>query len=247
MLNVIYTEIIKLKSSKLLWFIPVFILVPAIMYYSVLSNDQRHNPSHFLNWNILMHNNYQVVLFGFSPLMFSLFIGFLIAREFQEKTINSLFSYPISPVQLLLAKYFVLIPIIFLVLILEYAAMLGIGFSLKHEPMSFEMFWMYNRACLWLSLMTFAFIPFYASVCMVWKSFIPAIAVGLLVLISSEIFENTSYSNIYPWTATMHLLKGIIDMEQIKYLPSIISLFVIFIVPFTFSLFYYSRMDIDNV
>ena len=80
-----------------------------------------------LHWNIYFSDNLMLMTMLMCPTLFSLLIGYMFAREFQERTINNLLTGPKSRYQVLAAKFIITIPVMTAVLLLSIAADMGFG------------------------------------------------------------------------------------------------------------------------
>lgn len=251
MFNILYAEITKLKRSSLLWLIPLSALLTALLEYAALTYQLHHSPDSIFSWDWLVFTNFRYASLLISPILFSLFVGYLIALEFRVGTVNTLFTYSYRRVHFLIAKYLILVPVIFVILLLELLFTLGAGFLVNHPPLPIHAFWRYMEAFLWLTLMAYAFVPVYATVSMLGRSYLPNIVLGLIALICGVILVNApEYGILFPWSAPILMLNRFIDSatgndSNISYTKGILSLVFIFIVPFVFNLFYYSRMDVE--
>ncbi|MDR0267022.1 ABC transporter permease [Paenibacillus sp.] len=251
MVNILHAEIMKLKRSSLLWLIPLSAVLTALMEYAALIYQQKSTPGAMFNWDWLVFTNFRYASLLISPILFSLFIGYLIALEFREGTINTLFTYSHRRINFLFAKYLLLIPIVFIILLLELLLTLGAGFAVSHPPLSMDSFWRYIQAFLWLTLMTYAFVPVYATVSILGRSYLPNIVFGLVALICGVILVNSpEYGIMFPWSVPILMLNHFVDstngsMIDISYVKGIFSLVIVFVVPFIFNIVYYSRMDVE--
>ena len=252
MLNLVAMEFKKMKRSIFVWLIPIGAVITAIMEYGSVLYQQNNNPGTLLNWDWLVFTNFRYTTMLTSPVLFSLIMGYLIAKEFHEKTINTLFTYSISRVQILFAKYLAIIPVIFVFLVVGFLLTLAAGFTVDHPPLEADRFLNYVRAFLWLTLMTYAFIPIAASVSLIWKSYIASIALGIVALVCGVVISNSPHLGIiFPWSAPIIMLSGFVPSgvlygEGIDYFKGTVSLLAIFAVPFVFNIVYIRRMDIDN-
>ncbi|RKN60836.1 ABC transporter permease [Paenibacillus ginsengarvi] len=252
MLNLVMIEIRKLKRSMFLWLIPAGTVMTAILEYGSVLYQQDHNPGSMLNWDWLVFTNFRYTTMLISPVLFALLMGYLVAKEFHEKTINTLFTYTISRVQILMAKYLVIVPVIFIFLVLGFVLTLGAGFLVDHPPLTADLLSKYVEAFLWLTLMTYAFIPIAATVSIVWKSYLASIVMGILALVCGAVFSNSPELGIvFPWSAPIVMVTGFVQTAlphsgNVDYSTGTISLAVTFLIPFIFNIFYIRRMDIDN-
>lgn len=114
MINIIYSEILKLKKSKILLLIIVATLAMPIMLNGaiLLSQDDRTFESYVFNSEGI---NFWMI-FG---ILFSIVGGYVFSREYSEKTDSTLFSYPCSRTKIFFGKLIVVYILIFLTCVIQ--------------------------------------------------------------------------------------------------------------------------------
>ena len=174
MLNLIVTEFMKLRLAKVLWLIP---LAAALTVF--LGVMPQFDAKDIVEWRSSLNGTVFLAGLVAAPALFTILAGFIFGREYQDKTINSLFAYPYSRVKVLLAKYFVLSILTVISMLVAYIFFLGFGNMLRHEAMP-EGFILENlQRFLYMGVLHCLFIPLYTAVTIVSKSYIPPIAVGI--------------------------------------------------------------------
>lgn len=91
-MKILYTELLKLKGSKVLWLIPIGAFFPSLLNLFVLLNQNAMGLK--MGWMDLFGNNVSMMVLMIGPTLLALLTGYIVSREFQENTINSLFTYP---------------------------------------------------------------------------------------------------------------------------------------------------------
>jgi ABC-type transport system involved in multi-copper enzyme maturation permease subunit len=255
MFNIIYTEMIKLKRSKLMLLFILGVLIVALMQLGSITYQERLY-HHKVAWDWLIFVNFEYTSLLAAPILFPLFMGSIVAREFNERTINQMLVYPFIRAKFLVGKYVVMIPIILAILALIFICALISGFLMDHDPLTEDMLWRYIQGFLWLSLMSYSFVPLAALVSMVWRSIIPTVVLGVLAIIIAELLVGTPYSSIFPWSAPITMLIPLVNADvlpnafrafnNINYTQGAISLSLTFFIPLIFNFFYYTKMDVNN-
>lgn len=255
MFNVLYTEFLKFRRSRILWLLPLSVIVTSVLEYSSILYQQSVRPSR-VGWNWLMFNNFEYMTLFASPILFSLLTSYLFTKDVQDKTMSVLFTYSISRTQFLLGKCLLMVPLIAVILTAQFLCTLGIGVLTDLPQLTSDMLWLYVRALGSLILMTCAFLPLYAAIGIVAKSYVPNIVFGIVTLVVSvSIIQLPEYSILFPWSIPIVMMQGFIQSElpnafnnggDIRYTTGIIVLVLTFVIPFVFNLFYYRRMDVNN-
>lgn len=196
MKNVVNTEFLKLRKSKILWCIPISILIPAIITISkyVLNGKCIDDwNDYFLN-NIIFLN--MLVIIGFLGIL----AGFIYSREYIEHTISNMFTYPISRVQFFIGKLIVMLIFIAITLISEFILLVGIGLILKHAPLSMSVLIYHARVYMLMILMHFSLVTIVAFLSIYKKSMVPVVAFLVIVLFTNILIFNSELSMFFPWS-----------------------------------------------
>lgn len=172
MLNVLYAELLKLRRSKLLWLVVIGALLPVVMLAFVDFQS--------LRWEELLTNNLLLLHVMMGPLLLTLIAGYVVVREYGDKTVNQLLVYPHRRVSILLGKT--------IVILLLTAAMLGLNFGLivlsgsliGDQPISEQLFGKYAQVYMWMFAMQTLLIPLAMTAGLVGKSYIPPVVLGIV-------------------------------------------------------------------
>lgn len=125
MLNIVYSEFLKLKKAYLLiilffcaFFIPIIMLITSLSYdYSGISTALRES--------LIKNYRTSIELACFQCLyiiLFSLVAAYIFSREFTDKTANIIYSYPASRVKVFIGKLFVLFALIMFTYFIQFIA-----------------------------------------------------------------------------------------------------------------------------
>ncbi|WP_307204382.1 ABC transporter permease [Paenibacillus harenae] len=113
------------------------------------------------------------------PFLFALITGYILSREYQERTINQLFSYPIPRVRILFAKLVTVLLLIVLTSAISCVTVTATGLIASFtQQTDFEIVWSGIRMNLLACLLSFGTVPVAAALSMVGKSVIPAAVLG---------------------------------------------------------------------
>lgn len=246
MLKIIYSEFLKLKHNKVLWLIILGALLPAFL--GLASQSYVYKQTHILNWKGILDSNLLLMNLLMGPALISLFTGYLVSREYQNNTVNQLFTYPYSRFKFLAGKIIIMLPIIAIILILTYLFSIGFGLLLKHQPMTAKIFWHYAGIYLKMLPMHFAWVPIAVAVSIVGRNYIPAMALGVGAVVFNIIVVQSEYVIFFPYSAPI-ILSGAINLNgkaDLNYTNGIVSLLLTFIIPLIFSMIYSTRSDVHS-
>lgn len=243
MLSILYGEALKLKRSKMLWMIVLGALLPAALNYLVAWHQL--DSASAIKWDSFFHDNLMLMAMLMCPTLFALFAGYLFAREYQDRTINSFLTVPRSRMLLLLGKYIMMLPIMIATVLLSIGLTLLGGFLLKHEVLTAVMMKEALVKYLILIVTQYALISIAATVSILGKSYIPAMGLGVFAVISELTIMQSKYIMYYPWSAQLNL---VLDMSPTfnNMALGITVLLIAFFVPLLFNVAYYRRADVHS-
>ncbi|TCM96914.1 hypothetical protein EV294_104125 [Paenibacillus sp. BK033] len=255
MFNVIYTELLKLKATKIPWLallgaipanlVTLFAFLPRIMPDGTRAGIDIQD----------MFYRQGMMLVMIAPSIFTLITAYIIAREYQERTINQLFSYPVSRASILAAKLSVVFILIAATTVLSCIAAFVVGFvKLLQGHIDFTMIGLGLKTNLLICLLSFGTVPVAAAVSLVAKNVIPAAVLGVFATIVTVIGEigHGQGGILFPWLApywpVRHLAQDIADNTGANpyAVPALIILALTFILSLAFSLVYYMRSDVHS-
>ncbi|NEW07884.1 ABC transporter permease subunit [Paenibacillus sp. SYP-B3998] len=250
MLNVIYTELYKLKRTNVLWLIIIGAAVPALLNLLV---ELEH-----LEWDEFFYNNliFFTVLTG--PALFTLMGGYVVAREYTERTVNQLFVYPYRRFTLMFGKLIVILIMMIATFSLNFILVILSGNFISDELLTGAIFREYAGVYLWMLALMALTIPMAMTAGIVGKSYIPPIVLGVVaILIAMMVFsgvEDTNSSRIIlgsyvPFgSMVVHMadLMGKSNVAVGNYLHALYPHGIAFVLFFTFNVIYYSRSEVHS-
>lgn len=195
--TVINTEFIKLRKCKVLWCIPLCSLCPNILLFLVYAFNKKFP---IVIWEDYFKDVEMIINMLIGIGLFSVLAGFIFSREYQENTVNSMFTYPISRMQFFVGKLIVMFILIFITLISAFILSVFSGLILKHETLTFSILLYYAKAYIFMVIMHFALIPIVAFLSIYNKSIIPPIIVGVSAITLNIIVINTKLNTLFPWS-----------------------------------------------
>lgn len=243
MVNSFVCEWLKLKRSKMLWLIAAGALLPALLNFFIAYH--RVGSTGILQWSTLFHDELMLMTLLMSPSLFALFAGYILAREYQERTVNTFLTAPRARLELLFAKYAIMIPVIFATLALSYLLTLLSGLLLKHEALTAALLGKYALKFALLLVMQFALISLSITASMIGKSYVPAMGVGIFALLSSFVIMQSEYIMYDPWSAALNLLLDLNPANN-DTATGVAVLVAAFVIPLIFNMAYFRKMDVHS-
>lgn len=198
MFDVIYAEFIKLKRSKILLLIPLGGLIPALFMLVLFGDKNFHNS--YANGIYGWHYFLDVTLYYANivcPAFFAIFTGYIFTREYQLKTINTIFTYSFSRYKVFVAKLIVILPMILGVFLSSMLFTLIIGKFLDHDTLTMDSFLALLKINMQMVFINFLLIPLAALVSIIGKNIVGPIVLGISHLLSWVVLDK-SYGAYIP-------------------------------------------------
>jgi len=246
MLNILYIELFKLKSSKMLWLIVLGAFFPGLIsWWGAFYTMSKGHPMPVAD--VLSNISYMMSLV-LAPLLFYLFTAYIVAREYQEKTINHLFTYPAPRWMFYLGKLLTMLVVITATFALSYVAMVVMALVYNGQEVTVELVLQYLLLQVWMIPVHFALIPLAFAVSFVSRSYVAAIILAIVpMLLTSTLLSSSSpYNVLFPWVAPYFVFKTVLDNELVNLVAMSLTLLVTFLIPFLFTWFYLEKADVHS-
>ncbi|WP_308638030.1 ABC transporter permease [Paenibacillus silvisoli] len=240
MLNLIACEWLKWRRSRMLWMILLGALLPIALVFLIQLNS-----SEPFDWKALFTNNLFIMTMLMCPALFALLTGYLFAREFQERTVNNLLTGPYSRNKVMTAKFLIALPVLFSVVLLAFLLTFGIGFFFTSKlPTSDVLFGIMGKYGL-LFILEYALVPLSAAVALLWRSYIPAMGLGVFAVVSIITIMQSKFIMYYPWSAPLNFILNVSpDLNSVTIGAT--SIGAAFLIPLVFIAVYFRRSDVHS-
>jgi bacitracin transport system permease protein len=243
MIKLIRAEIAKMKRSTM--FAVSFAgaaVTPFVTFTGYLLYGNRH-PEEIVTVERLLSETslYMAVLIG-TPL-FGVLAAWLFNREFEERTLRSVLSVPVSRAALFFAKLAVLV--IWILVLSSWAWLLSLVLCLVGEfpGGSFEIVSRYFFQFVENGLLLFLLMGPIVFVTFLFRSYVPVIVFAVCLTLVSVVVGNSEYRSIYPWTAILPIISGKYPPEYPRFVP-FLSISIATIGGYAASFLSFRRMDI---
>ncbi|KLU58958.1 ABC-2 family transporter protein [Peptococcaceae bacterium CEB3] len=255
MFSVFNTEMMKLKNTKILWLVLIGVL-PAnlVSLIALLPKIAPAGTPAGINLQDMFYRQGQMLTI-WGPALFALMTGYIIAREYQERTINQLFSYPVARVSFLAAKLAAVLALIALTTVLSSVSVFVVGAKLVFQQHAdLNVLWLGMRMNMMICALSFGTIPVAAALSMVGKNIIPVAVLGVFVTVITAIGEagHGSQGILFPWLTpywpVRQLAQGIAQNSGPNpyATPALVVLALTFIISLIFCVVYYARADVHS-
>ena len=247
-------EFLKLRHTKMFW----AALVPAILcnLYSLLMLFPKMSMSGETITSNLKEIFYRqgniITIFG--PFIFALVTAYVLSREYSDRTINQLFTYPVSRVRIFAAKMGVIFTITAIASLLSCVTAVFIGFAKAIAgDIPFDLIFSGIGMNLVVCIFSFGTIPIAAAVSIVSKNVIAPMVLGATCSFITLILElgHTMKAVLFPWATPYYLVRnfgeGFAETGQNPYIgTATVILLLTFIISLIFCLWHYSKAEIHS-
>ena len=240
MMTFIEIEFLKLKRSKIfLLSVLGAILPPLLMFIAVTSFDEGQTfEALFTNVNMYMSAMFAV-------LIFAIIISYLFGREYNEHTLKTMLTIPISRGKFLMSKYLMFLVWIVILTVITSVSTLIFGFAAGLEGFTLNLFaesffeLLYANVLLFLTFSPFVFLSLFIT------NMVPAMVGGAALSLVNLMVYGQNWAPFVPWVCPYLIASG----EIAEYATSIsISYGVIlatFVIGIVISYVYFTKKDVS--
>jgi bacitracin transport system permease protein len=249
MASILYSEILKLKRTLIIWLIPIGALIPSFMSFSIYT-QQKEMYWIGTGWGPMLHT--ALVFMNYAgPCMFSIITGFIFAGEYMNSTVSFLFNMPIRRFRLFIGKLTAIFLVITATFLLSAILIMIFGFFLPHGNFSTVPFWSYLKTMFLVIVANFLLVPIAVLVAIVVKNrTIPSLlGIAYALFLLPSVCSRQNY--LYPWciptmvaSQSAKALGGYVDNFRGNLGYGCITLVLTFTLFLLFSLIYFEKSDV---
>lgn len=239
MLTFIQMEFLKLKRSKIfLLSLMGAILPPSLMFIAATSfNETQSFEALFANVNMYMSAMFAV-------LIFAIIISYLFGREYNEHTLKTMLTIPISREKFLISKYLMFLVWIVILTVVTSLSTLIFGFIAGLEGFSLKLF-MDSFAKLLLAnvLLFLTFSPF-VFVSLLITNMVPAMVGGAALSLINLMVYGQNWAPFVPWVCPYLIASGEIVEYGTNLMVSYGIILATFLIGLAVSYIYFTKKDV---
>ena len=240
MLTFIEMEFLKLKRSKIfLLSLLGAIFPPLLMFIAVTSFDEGQTfGALFTNVNMYMSAMFAV-------LIFTIIISYLFGREFNEHTLKTMLTIPVSREKFLASKYIMFLVWIMILTVVTSISTLVFGFVAGLDGFSLKLFadsfvqLLYANVLLFLTFSPFVFVSLFIT------NMVPAMVGGAGLALVNLMVYGQNWAPFVPWVCPYLIASG----EIAEYTTSITVSYGIILATFAIGLIisyiYFTKTDVS--
>lgn len=241
MMNIIYSEFLKLKKSNIMLIVLIGGISMSLLMFTARLVTETH-----MSFENYAYNIEQINYLLLYVVLFSLIPAYVFSREFTEKTANVLYCYPVRRIKIFIAKIFIIYILISLVYVIEVASILLSYYFLNGNFPAGHLIIKDIKANLCSLIFQFLLVPIPILIANISKNIMIPTVFGILSFIISGVFSSYSgYIKYMPLLTPFTSVKYFYLDESINFNYIIISGILCFLFFITISIYEFNKKDID--
>lgn len=242
MLNVIYSELLKLKKSSVIFLVLIGGLTsPLILDISILVLHQKNRTfeSYIYNTEGLSY----MFVYG---ILFTIIAGYIFAREYANRTASSLYSYSCNRTKIFVGKLIVIYLLMFITCIIQCISVYA-GYYKLFGNLNIDLVLRDLKINIQALLFQMALIPIPIFLANLKKTITLPIIYGVFTLCIQAMTSGSDsiYSKYNPFLGSLYLFENTYNMKSNDvHFMAVIS-FVIFTLTIAAAFYHHKKMDIN--
>ena len=239
MLTFIEMEFLKLKRSKIFLLSLLMAALPSVlMFIATFAFDETQSFSMLFS----TVNMYMSALFAI--LLFSIIIAYLFGREYNEHTLKTMLTVPISRGKFLASKYIMFLIWILILTVVTSVTTLAFGFIAGLTGFTVQLFinslaeLLFSNILLFLTFSPFVFLSLFIT------NMVPAMVGGASLTLVNLLVEGQTWAPYVPWTCPYLISSGEIADYSVGLMTPYIMIMATFLVGIVISYVYFTKKDV---
>lgn len=257
MFDILLAEILKLKRSKILLLIPLGGLIPVLLMLLIYFDSEPGSITrlYVFGWEYFL----DVTLYYANiicPAFFAILTGYIYTREYQQRTINTVFTYSFSRIKVFAAKIIITIPLMIGMFLLTILFTVAFGLFLTKERILFDTLLDFVKINMEMVFINLLLLPIAILVSIISKNVIAPIVLGIMYILCYPLLDKPfsvyvpgCLPSLFATHFTSLLGKNHPVMTHFEVLPDINTAFqtliVVSAISFITSIIYYRNSDVD--
>ncbi|PEU19696.1 bacitracin ABC transporter permease [Bacillus wiedmannii] len=202
MVNLLYTELLKLKRSYMLLIsIMGAAVAPCLVVVASYISIKTKSPTPTIVFEQLFNeaNLYTIVVIGVP--LFGVITAYLFNREYTEDTLKNLLTIPVSRINFLISKLIILFLWIMFLILVAWGLTVIFGLLGQFEGLNSLLLIESLRRFLIGGVFLFMLSTPLIFITMVLKNYVPAIVFTLVIVLLNLMTTNSEHRGLFPWQA----------------------------------------------
>jgi ABC-2 type transport system permease protein/bacitracin transport system permease protein len=240
MLTFIEMEFLKLKRSNIFLLSLIGSVVPSLLMFIAVFAFGEGNTFEMLFTNVNMYMSAM-----FAVLIFAIMISYLFGREYNEHTLKTMLTIPISRGKFLLSKYVMFLVWIVILTVVTSVSTLLFGFVAGLEGFTVKLFidsfiqLLYGNVLLFLTFSPFVFVSLFIT------NMVPAMVGGAALTLANLMVYGQTWAPYVPWVCPYLIASGEIAEYSASVTVSYGIILATFIIGLAVSYVYFTKTDLS--
>ena len=240
MLTFIEMEFLKLKRSNIfLLSIMGAILPPLLMFIATFAFDETQT------FEMLFSsvNMYMSALFAI--LLFAIMISYLFGREYNEHTLKTMLTIPVSRGKFLMSKYIMFLAWILILTVVTSMSTMAFGFVAGLEGFSIKIVVDSFLELLFANVLLFLTFSPFVFVSLLITNMVPAMVGGAGLTLVNMLIYGQTWAPYVPWVCPYLIASGEIAEYSASVTVSYGIILATFVIGLVISYIYFTRTDVS--
>ena len=240
MLTFIEMEFLKLKRSNIfLLSIMGAILPPLLMFIATFAFDETQT------FEMLFSsvNMYMSALFAI--LLFAIMISYLFGREYNEHTLKTMLTIPVSRGKFLMSKYVMFLAWILILTVVTSMSTMAFGFVAGLEGFSIKIVVDSFLQLLFANVLLFLTFSPFVFVSLLITNMVPAMVGGAGLTLVNMLIYGQTWAPYVPWVCPYLIASGEIAEYSASVTVSYGIILATFVIGLVISYIYFTRTDVS--
>ena len=232
-------EFLKLKRSKIFLLSLIgAILPPLLMFIAVTSFDEGQS------FEMLFANVNMYMSAMFAVLIFAIIISYLFGREYNEHTLKTMLTIPVSRGKFLLSKYLMFLVWIVILTIVTSLSTLIFGFAANLEGFSIKIVVDSFAELLYANVLLFLTFSPFVFVSLLITNMVPAMIGGAGLALVNLMVYGQNWAPFVPWVCPYLIASGEIAQYSSSINISYVIILATFAIGLVISYVYFTKTDV---
>ena len=239
MLTFIKMEFLKLKRSNIfLLSLMGAVLPPLLMFIAVFAFDEGST------FDMLFTNVNMYMSALFAIMLFSIMISYLFGREYNEHTLKTMMTIPISRGKFLISKYAMFLVWILILTVVTSLSSLVFGFIAGLEGFTLKLFIDSFAQLLFANVLLFLTFSPFVFISLLITNMVPAMVGGAGLTLVNMLIYGQTWAPYVPWVCPYLIASGEIAEYATSPTVSYGVILVTFLIGLAISYIYFTKTDL---
>lgn len=243
MVNLLYTELLKLKRSNMFLVSIVGAAVAPFMCFIAYVMQKAKRPDIPIEISQFFSDTNLYVLMLIGVLLYGVITAYLFNREYAENTLKNLLTIPVSKSSLIVSKLILLLVWIMILTLVSWGLTSIFGVIGPFDDFSFQFMTRFLWEFVIGGFMLFLLSTPVIFITLLFKDYVPTIVFTIGITMVNVLISNSEYSVLYPWSATLAVATNTFRPEYPPYY-SYVAILATSILGIFAAVLYFKRVDI---